>query len=306
MKKSIFFVAVLVAVLSGCRTWDSLKTDESFTIATFNVRCETSADKGEKAWYRRLPDIAEVVRSRGFDIFGVQEMMSGEAKIIAMELPDYERIGRGREADGHGEAMYIYYATNRFECLESGTFWLSETPDVPGSQYTGAGCPRSCTWGRFRDLRNGAEFRYFNTHLDHVSSKARWDGMQVLLERGVRPAKARGETVFLSGDLNETLDPIDDAALIARYAGPRLSQSPEDNPIALVSSELVDTLKVSATPHRGTFRTFNGFHIEPRCRIDYIYSTPNVKVLAHETVNDRPNGRLPSDHYPVAAIVEVK
>ena len=151
----------------------------------------------------------------------------------------------------------------------------------------------------------GKRFRYFNTHLDHISSKARWDGMQVLLNRGVRPAKARGETVFLTGDLNETLDEADDPATIFSLKGTELVACAKENPIALVSTELEDAYGKSETPHTGTHKTFHGFRGEPRCRIDYIFVSPDVKVRSHATLNDKPDGKFASDHYPVAATVRL-
>ena len=277
------------------------KAEGDFTLATFNVRCPL--DRDELAWYRRMPRVAQVVRDHGFDVFGVQEAVPFEVSILEYELPGFRHVGCGRDKDRGGEAMLIFYREDRFDCLESGTFWLSERPDEPGSKYPGAGCPRTCTWALLRDRVTGKTFRYFNTHLDHISSKARWDGMQVLLERGVRPAKARGETIFLTGDLNETLDKADDPATIFALAGPKLAESAKENPIALVSTELKDTYALSETPHTGTYKTFHGFKGVPRCRLDYIFVTPNVKVRSHATLNDKPDGQFASDHYPVAVTV---
>ena len=276
-----------------------------FTVATFNVRCPAGVDRGELAWYRRLPRVAEVVRSHGFDVFGVQEAVPAEAMILDAELPGFARVGCGRDKDRGGEAMYVYYRKKRFQCLEDGTFWLSETPDEPGSRYAGAGCPRTCTWALLLDKETGRRFRFFNTHLDHLSSQARLDGMSVLLERGVRPAKARGETVFLTGDLNETLDGADSPETIRSLSGPTLAERGKVNPIALASTELSDTYAMSKTPHKGPHKTFHGFKGTPLCRIDYVFATPDVEVLSHATLDDRPGGEYASDHYPVSATVSI-
>lgn len=300
---SVVYAAALACAAAGCLS--PARAPErpagAFVIASFNVR--TPGDTGPRAWYRRLPVVAEVVRSRGFDLFGVQEMTPPEAMIIEMELPEFGRVGCGREKNRGGEAMYVYYRKDRFDCLDNGTFWLSQTPDLPGSKYPGAGCPRVCTWAKLKDRVTGKTFRYFNTHLDHISSQARWDGMNVLLEIGVRPALARGETVLLTGDLNARLDPADDVDSLRRVSGEALVKAAAENPIALVATVLDDTIVSSETPHRGTFRTFHGYREEPRSRIDYIFASKGVRVLDHETVNDRPDGIFPSDHYPVMATV---
>ena len=297
----ITLTAMIAAVTFGCVTSPAEKAEGEFTFATFNVRCP--ADRGELAWYRRMPRVAQIVRDHDFDVFGVQEAVPFEVSILEYELPGFRHVGCGRNKDRGGEAMLIFYREDRFDCLEDGTFWLSDRPDEPGSKYPGAGCPRTCTWALLKDKVTGKTFRYFNTHLDHISSKARWNGMQVLLERGVRPAKARGETIFLTGDLDETLDKADDPAAIFALAGPKLAESAKENPIALVSTELKDTYGMSATPHSGTYKTFHGFKGTPRCRIDYIFATPDVKVRSHATLNDKPDGEFASDHYPIAATV---
>ena len=276
----------------------------AFTLATFNVRC--SCDRGDISWYRRMPRVADIVRRRGFDVFGVQEAEPAEAAILEYELPGFARVGCGRGKDRLGEAMFIYFRSSRFDCLDSGTFWLSETPDVPGSRYEGAGCPRTCTWALLKDRFSGAKFRYFNTHLDHISPQARVDGMRVLLELGVRPAKARGETVILTGDLNDTLDETDSPKAIATLCGPLLSKRASENPIALVSTELVDAYALSKTPHAGPHKTFHGFTKTPRCRIDYVFATPDVEVFSHETIDDTPGGEFASDHYPVSVVALVR
>lgn len=294
-------VAMSTASFGSVTTPAGGKAEGEFTIATFNVRCP--GDKAELRWYFRMPRVAQVVRDHGFDVFGVQEAVPCEMAILADELPEFNVVGCGRDADRGGEGMYIFYRMDRFACLTNETFWLSETPDVPGSKYTGAGCPRTCTWALFKDRKTGKTFRYFNTHLDHISTKARWNGMHVLLERGVRPAKTRGETIFLTGDLNATIDNADDPAKLVELQGSKLVERAKENPIALVSTELRDTYWMSTTPHVGTHKTFHGYTDTPRWRIDYIFATPDVKVRSHMTLNDKPDGKFASDHYPVAAVV---
>lgn len=297
--------AAFSAALVGCLTASAAKSGAEFTLATFNIRGPW--DRGDLVWSNRMPRVAQIIRNHGFDVFGVQEAVPAELAAIETELPGFAHVGRGRERDArnpYGEGMYIFYRRDRFECLESGTFWLSTRPDEPGSKYPGAGCPRTCTWALLKDRVTGKRFRHFNTHLDHISSKARWDGVQVLLDLGVRPAKKRGETVVVTGDLNETLDNVDDPVALAKMGGPRLSKLVKENhPIALLSTELKDTYGTSATPHTGPYNTFNGWNDAPLSRIDYIFSTPDVKVLSHATLTDKPGGAFASDHYPVAASV---
>jgi endonuclease/exonuclease/phosphatase family metal-dependent hydrolase len=309
--KKILLIAAL-APLFGCLSIGdcSRKTDESFTIASYNIR--GPFDKGDNHWTVRIPRMVGVIEKYSLDIFGVQEAVKHVSDKLQSELEGYRRIGCGRELDCSGESNYIFYKQDRFECLEYGTFWLSNTPLVSGSRYKGAGCPRTCTWGRFKDLKTGRVFTYYNTHLDHVSSKARLDGAKVLYDNGLKDALARGETVFLTGDMNESLSAVADAKSIAAVNGPRLvnaskkGNTPDVNPIAFFESILKDSYATTETPHKGTSETFHGFKPVNKCRIDYVYTSDDVRVLSHITANDRPDGKYPSDHDAVVAVVEIR
>ena len=272
------------------------KPEGAFTAATFNVRCP--GDGGQLVWYRRMPRVSMIVRDHGFDLFGVQEAVIHQAAILDTDLPAFARVGCGRNADRSGEAMYIYYRRNRFRVLEDGTFWLSATPDVPGSRLPGAGCPRTCTWARLADRVTGRRISLFNTHLDLASAAIRCGEMRVLLERGVLPAKARGDAVLLMGDFNEVPGP-DDARLPPR--GAVLEELAAGNAVALAATELSDAYESSETPPSGPYRTCHGYEDTPSARIDFIFSSDDVRVLSYATIEDKPEGEFASDHYPVAA-----
>ena len=282
------------------------KKEGLFTIASFNIRCP--ADKGDNAFASRLPRIVEVIKKYDFDVFGVQEAVPFQAQAIDSSFQDFRRVGCGRNKDRRGEGVYIYFNKNRFECLESGTFWLSESPTQPGSIYKGACCPRTCTWALLRDRVTNKKFRYFNTHLDHVSSKARIEGVRVIEANGLGLAMKNKETIFLTGDLNETLFPKEQDSLEAlkRLKGAQLAQAAKVNPIALLSMWLVDTYGVSRRRHEGPHATFHGYRPQNFIRIDYLFSTPNVSVWRHFTANERPEGKFPSDHDAVGAVVGIR
>lgn len=309
MKKILSIIAL--AALAGCASFKyERKTEDSFNIASFNIRCP--ANKGDNHWTVRIPRMVDVVEKYDFDIFGVQEAVKSVTDKFQAELKGYRRIGCGRELACDGECNYIFYKESRFECLDYGTFWLSNSPLVSGSRYKGAGCPRTCTWGRFKDLKTGKVFAYYNTHLDHISSKARLNGAKVLYDIALKDALARGETVFLTGDMNETLKTVADAKSLRAIDGPRLADAgkndntPDVNPIAFFESILKDSYATTETPHKGTAETFHGYKPVNKCRIDYVYTSGNVRVLSHLTANDRPDGKYPSDHDAVVAVVEIR
>lgn len=290
-------------VVVSVRPSDGAGKEGRFKIASFNVRCP--GDQGDNSYRLRKPRIAQVIKKYGFDIFGVQEAVADLVEYFADELPDFDHIGCGRNKDRGGETMFIFYNRNRFKCLENGTFWLSETPDVPGSRYSGAGCPRTCTWGLFEDRVTGKKFRYFNTHLDHVSHQARVNGAKVIMARGLDGARAKGETIFLTGDMNAEIEKDDNLELLAKIRKTDLEERAKNNPIAFIMTRLTDTVEVSKSGHQGSWKTNQGYRDYNNCRIDYIFATPDVDVFSHTTVNDRPGGKFPSDHDAVVAEVEI-
>ena len=249
-----------------------------------------------------------MINDRRFDIVGMQELAPKQRAYLDRELGDgWARIGIGRLPDDQGESMSIYYRKDRFECLGTDTFWLSETPRTPGSRSWDTACPRCCTWGLFRDRRTGRTFRYYNTHLDHVSNEARVKGMRVLLAEMRR--LSQGETVFLTGDMNAHYKhvPAEDRVRLEAGGGPVIDD-PETigGPIAAALHTLYDTRLRSETPHEGPLFTFSGYRPSNVCLIDFIFATGNVRVLRHVTCNERPDGIHPSDHDAVMARMVIK
>jgi len=279
-----------------------------FRLATFNIRIP--ADKTPNSWAERAPKCRALIQKHGFDLLGLQEATWPQIQDL-LQMEGWAFVGACRD-DGQqkGEASCIFYRTNRFEVVESGTFWLSETPEVPGSKSWNTACTRVCTWADIKDRRSGKAFVYFNTHLDHLSQEARKNGMKLILSRMAR--YAQGRPVFLTGDMNATPDqrPVDAAAVLADFknAGPKDPQS-EGGPYAVARTNLRDSFDLSRTPHAGPIKTFSGFKFAEHPEgqpIDYIFVSAGIEVRSHMTLNDSENRLYPSDHFPVAADVVIE
>jgi len=186
----------------------------------------------------------------------------------------------GRE-DGiaDGEFAPIFFDRSQFQLVSTQTFWLSETPDVPGSKSWATACTRICTSAELRD-RDGKELAVLNLHLDHESELAREQGVALVLSR----VKAR--PTILMGDFNA---------------------KPSDWAIRQIADRgLVDThLRLHPeAPNAGTFHNFDPVaHLGDR--IDYIFTTGDIRVLSSEIVRDQRDGRYPSDHFPVGATISL-
>jgi endonuclease/exonuclease/phosphatase family metal-dependent hydrolase len=141
-------------------------------IATYNLRYNNAGD-GLDAWPNRKEMVKNLVRHYDFDVFGTQEALRGQLNDVA-EIPEYAFVGRGRD-DGKeaGEHSAIFYKKARLKLLQTGDFWLSETPDKPGKGWDAKCCNRICTWAKFQDLQSGQQFFFFSVHFDHEGVEAR-------------------------------------------------------------------------------------------------------------------------------------
>ncbi len=250
---------------------------------SFNIRFN-NPDDGVHAWPNRKDRVAGLVRFHEADIVGMQEALLGQIRDLEARLPGYAWVGVGRDdgAEG-GEFSPIFYRNDRLELLDDGTFWLSETPDEPGSVGWDAALPRIVTWARFRDRATNRTFVHFNTHFDHLGEEARRESARLLVRQV--EAIAGDAPVVVTGDFNVTPD---------TEAYERLAAALED------AADAVDA------PY-GPEATFFGFEVtdEPGRRIDYIFAKNGVEVRRYGVLSDQWRGRYPSDHLPVLAEVVV-
>ena len=205
MKKLIYLLAASLVMLAmfSCQG----EKTSTIKVISYNVRC--SGGDGENHWDKRKHASINMIHDEKPTIFGLQEANPDQMQYLVENLPEYGYIGVGRE-DGvaSGEHMSIFYLKDEVELLDGGTFWLSETPDVPSKGWDAA-CKRSCTWTKLKMKSTGKEFVYMNTHLDHVGVEARKQGLALIVERA-NEIVPEG-TVFLTADFNAlTTNPIFD------------------------------------------------------------------------------------------------
>ena len=223
---------------------------------------------------------------------GTQETLGFQRDFLASKLAGYDAFGVGRE-DGSekGEMTALFYRTDRFEKLDGGHFWLSETPDVVGSRGWDAALPRMVSWVKLRDRKSdkGLPLLFANTHFDHMGKKARENS--ALLVRAQLSKLGADCNIVLTGDFNSGEDSIPYRNLFA--AQPK-------------QLELVDTFRV-AHPQAGNQEgTFSGFKAQSSsgARIDWIAVSKSLRVQEASIDRTAKDDRTPSDHFPVTAIVQ--
>lgn len=279
MKKLALSLALLFILIQS-----TFAQKNTINVASYNLRYNTEND-GVNAWPNRKEHVKGLIQFHEFDLFGVQEALLGQLKDVA-ELKDYAFYGKGRD-DGKegGEHSAIFYKKDRFKLLQSGDFWLSETPDKPGKGWDATCCNRISSWGKFQDLLSKKEFYFFNVHFDHQGVEARRQSGHLMVKK--MQEIAGKSTIILTGDFNST---------------------PDTEQIKTIQGFLNDTHEVTKQAPYGPEGTFNSFKFDAPMdkRIDYIFVSKNIDVLKYGVLTDAREQRYPSDHQPVLVKVEIK
>ena len=274
MKKIAFLLAALLPLFVACEE----KQPATVKVMSYNIRYGT-ADDGEHIWPNRREAAAAMVMDQHPLVFGVQEALDFQLEYLQENCPGYKYVGVGRE-DGvsDGEHMVVFYDSKRAELVNWGTYWLSETPEVPSFGWDAA-CKRTATWTLIKDIANDKYFYFVDTHLDHVGKEARRNGLILLVER-IGAMNPEGYPMILLGDFNvypndPCLNDLRDLMLDARQT------ATESDP----GTTWHDWGKVDGTPG-----------------IDYIFYKGFTSCDSFQRVTKEYEGRpFVSDHYPVTA-----
>lgn len=250
---------------------------------SFNVRY-AGGDKGPNAWDHRRHLVLGEIERESPDVLGLQEVEAVQAEWLRGALPAYGFHGVGR-TDGKrkGEFAPVMFRTDRFELLESGHFWLSETPEAPGSKGWDGACERMASWVRLRDEANSGTLLVLNTHLDHVGVRARAESLALVRGR-LGSLRREGDALIVTGDFNTGADGEQAPALIGG-----------EGPL-----RLVDTFREVFPKPDDDEATFNAWSFTLRgARIDWVLASPDLCPVSATIDRRVPGGRHPSDHYPV-------
>lgn len=258
------------------------KTAASYTIMSFNIRYDNPND-GVNSWQNRKENALTMLRFNEVDVLGLQEVLAHQLTDIKKQFPEYEAIGVGRE-DGKlkGEFSPILFNKNKFQLLQSGHFWLSQTTIIPSKGWDAA-CERIATWIQLKDNKTGKKIFILNTHFDHEGQIARQES--VALVKAKIDQLSQGLPVVFMGDLNA---------------------SPETSVIqSLLKNDskttLIDSKKIANVVYgpNWTFHDFGRIPFENRKLIDYIMVSPSIKVQKYGVLAETLNETQLSDHAPV-------
>jgi endonuclease/exonuclease/phosphatase family metal-dependent hydrolase len=256
----------------------------ALNVMSFNLRFASKT--GPHSWSQRRPVLAELLRREQPTILGTQEGLYPQLRDVEHDLPAYyDWIGEGRGGGHRDEFVAVFFDTRRLKPLESGHFWLSDTPDVPGSKSWGNTTVRMATWIHFADRRTGGEFVVVNTHLDNFSGHARLRGAELIRDRiDDIPAAL---PVILTGDFNSAAEHSAAYRVLSGGTG------------------LTDTWTAAVQRRTPLTATWHGYGplVPDGPRIDWILTRGAVRISAAGINTFTDHGRFASDHLPVQALL---
>lgn len=243
-------------------------------VMSFNVRC---TDVAGVPMTKRTSIVVDEINAVKPDSLGVQEATVAWMNTLEKELTDYAYVGVGRELNDTGEHSAVFYLKDKFELLDSGTFWLSETPDKVSRGWDGA-CNRVCTWAVLRNKETGEEYVHVNSHYDHQGKEARREGAKLVA--GFIAENFAGKNVVFTADMNGNTN----------------------NEVYTIMTEGLRDCRFVAEKSEpyGTYHDTKPQFAENRY-LDYILCSDGIYVNTYKTVTAGIDGRFVSDHFPIYA-----
>ena len=265
---TIFYTPTPVTSVNPSKLPEVKKTQD-VTIMSYNVYYKTP----EERWQ----NVVQNIRNNNPDSFGLQEATPEWIDAVAAAMPDYAYVGVGRDIGGGGEASPVFYKKDKFELIDSGTFWLSKTPERPSRGWD-AMFNRICTYVVLKDKETNFIYAHFNAHFDHMGVIARLESVAVVSDKISRICNTF--PVVFTGDLND----------------------PEGGEMynRVLETGLRDTKYLAETADGET--TFHGYSdlVAKEKPIDFIFvSAMATKVSTYKVDTTKYDGEYASDHHPV-------
>ena len=277
MKKFSFFTLSILFLLCSCQSQIPKEDPKLVKAMTFNIRNGKAKD-GENHWTKRRHMVYKVINDYNADFVGLQEAFDFQINEILGSCKNYASIGEGRDGKNKGEFSNILYKKNKFEVIESNTFWLSDTPEVMSRSW-GNGYHRICTWGLFKNKLSGNNIYIFNTHFDHRSVPSRIQSARLIIDK-IKNRKLKEVPFIITGDFNAVASSLE------------MNYFTSNN--ILDSDDFINHKDLN----RGTA---TGFRFgQYKRKIDYIlFSEKQWLVKDSKIIRYSENKRYPSDHFPV-------
>ena len=298
MKKILKMISLGILLLSVNQIFaqapgkhTSLSNDWIIKSMSFNIRNGYANDK-ENRWALRKELVYKVIQDYAPDVLGLQEVNHKQLGELKKQFPNYGFLGVASDGGTKGQYSSILYLKSRLKLVDSGNFWISETPEKVSKSWRSAHI-RICTWVRLQELKTSKELVVYNTHLDDGSGKAREKGAEMIMKH-LHGQKLK-DAFIVMGDFNAA----EESKAIAQVKGTGAF-------VNAVYPKAVDPFRV-LNPEAKNVGTYHGFSgKDSGAKIDYIFVPKSAQVLEASILKTNKNGRYPSDHFPVTTRVHLK
>ena len=244
------------------------------TVVSANVRCLSPEDLFKKSWFYRAPLLIQTLKSAAPDIIGFQEVTPVHKQYLDKALRGFGSVLLYRDDSLIHESCPIYYSESKFDLIDKGGFWLSETPDVMSKGW-GAAFNRVCSYVILAQKTDGKQLVVFNTHLDNVSEEARINGIKLVLQTieqfGGMPSIIMGD--FNTGENTETY-----RAAVSLFNDAKYQTEDTD----------------SGATYQGYGQSLNDENLDY-----FMLSKTGIETLSYKVLRDTYDGVYPSDHFPI-------
>jgi endonuclease/exonuclease/phosphatase family metal-dependent hydrolase len=254
------------------------KSSEAVRIMSFNVRCR---DDKAGSVHNRSKIVTAIIDQYAPDSFGVQEATGKWMDILSENLGEkYAFVGEARDESGYdSELSAVFYLKDKYNLIDEGTIWLSETPEVKYTKSFDSACHRVASWAVLENKETGERYTHLNTHLDHVLEETRTAQIGVFIDKLTELQK--DGNVVCTGDFNT---------------------EPTSEAYAKMLQVTNDTQSVAETTDSGlTFHNYGTIAEGTSGPIDYIFAPKDVKVENYKIIRNTAKDMYPSDHYPIIA-----
>ncbi len=262
-----------------------LSIAQEIKVITYNIRLDVASD-GVNQWGKRTGSIKELLTKCNTDVLGIQEGLFNQMTDLQNMLPDYFYVGVGRDdGDKKGEFSAIFFRKSQFELVSSNTFWLSPTPEIPGSKGWDAAITRICSYAQVKVKSSGKSLFVFNTHFDHIGEKARKESAKLIVQKVAEIAK--DGAVILTGDFNS---------------------DPSTKAFKTIIKNKFHPMKDSFVKSDKPDCTFTGFGVSSGvCKhIDFIFYDKLFEQISYQIIQNNNGTYYPSDHQPVESVLILK
>lgn len=252
------------------------KPADTVRIMSFNVRC---TNVGARSMKDRISDVVVTILKGMPDSMGVQEATPEWMETLDKQLTNhYAWVGEGRDGNGKGEYSAIFYLKDKYNLVDSGTFWLSETPDEV-SQGWDAACRRICTWAILENKETGEKYIHMNSHFDHVGKEARSESIKMIIEKS---EEYENIPAVFTADMNV--------------------EEGSDNYREIADNSIFKDTKYTAENVYDYITYHDRFpEKHPDSVIDYCFANEGFEAITYGVVTESPSKYYVSDHFPVYA-----